>query len=145
MSSLQKKLAAKILKVGKSRIWLDPTRKKEIDEAITKADIRKLIKKGAIKVLPEKIKKPKEKKRKRKVRKGGKCAVVSRKERWVSTVRALRKMLKEMKSKEEIDNTTFKKLYRLVKGGLFRSKAHLKLYIEQHNLLKKKEGENEKA
>ncbi|MEM5793859.1 MAG: 50S ribosomal protein L19e [Candidatus Aenigmatarchaeota archaeon] len=145
MSSLQKKLAAKILGIGESRIWLDPARKKEIDEAITKADIRKLIKKGAIKVLPEKIKKPKEKKKRGKVRKGSRYAVVSRKERWIGTVRALRKMLKEMKMKREIDNTTFKTLYKLVKGGMFRSKAHLRIYMEQHGLLKKKEGENEKA
>jgi len=135
--SLQKRIAAKILKVGISRVWLDPTRKKEIDEAITKADIRKLIKKGAIKVLPEKIKKPKEK-RKKKVRKGAKYAVFPRKERWMSTVRALRKMLKEMKERSEIDNQTFKRLYRLVKGGMFRSKSHLRIYMEQHGLIKKK-------
>jgi large subunit ribosomal protein L19e len=135
--SLQKRIAAKILKVGISRVWLDPTRKKEIDEAITKADIRKLIKKGAIKVLPEKIKKPKEKKKK-KVRKGAKYAVFPRKERWMSTVRALRKMLKEMKERSEIDNQTFKRLYRLVKGGMFRSKSHLRIYMEQHGLIKKK-------
>lgn len=135
--SLQKRIAAKILKVGISKVWLDPTRKKEIDEAITKADIRKLIKKGAIKVLPEKIKKPKEK-RKKKVRKGAKYAVFPRKERWMSTVRALRKMLKEMKERSEIDNQTFKRLYRLVKGGMFRSKSHLRIYMEQHGLIKKK-------
>jgi large subunit ribosomal protein L19e len=73
------------------------------------------------------------------VRKGAKYAVISRKERWMSTVRALRKMLKEMKSKDEIDNQTFKKLYRLVKGGMFRSKSHLKIYMEQHGLIKKSE------
>ncbi|MEM5834399.1 MAG: 50S ribosomal protein L19e [Candidatus Aenigmatarchaeota archaeon] len=138
MTRLQRRLAAKILKVGESRVWLDPTRKKEIDEAITAADIRKLIKKGAIKVLPEKVKKPKEKKKRGKLRKGAKYAVVSRKERWVSTVRALREMLKEMKSKREIDNVTFKRLYRLVKGGMFRSKSHLKIYLEQHDLIKKR-------
>ncbi|MEM7825642.1 MAG: 50S ribosomal protein L19e [Candidatus Aenigmatarchaeota archaeon] len=137
MGSLQKRLAAEILKVGESRVWLDPARKKEIEEAITKIDIRKLIKKGAIKALPEKIKKPKERKGKR-VRKGGKYSVVSRKKRWVFTVRALRKMLKEMKENGEIENQTFKRLYRLVKGGMFRSKAHLKIYMEQHGLIKRK-------
>ena len=95
MASLQKKLAAKILKVGVSRVWLDPSKKKEIESAITKADIRKLIKKGYIKALPEKLKKPKEKKKRRRGpgrRKGKKYAKVSRKERWNSTVRAVRKM-----------------------------------------------------
>lgn len=140
MRSLQKRIAAKILKVGQSRVWLDPTRKKEIEEAITKADIRKLIKKGAIKALPEKIKVQKEK-RKKKGRgrgKGAKYAVFPRKERWMSIVRALREMLKEMKKRGEIENQTFKRLYRLIKGGMFRSKSHLRIYMEQHGLIKKK-------
>jgi len=143
MASLQKKLAAKILKVGVSRVWLDPTKKKEIESAITKADIRKLIKKGYIKALPEKLKKPKEKKKRRRGpgrRKGKKYAKVSRKERWISTVRALRKMLKELKEKKLIDQQTFKKAYKLVKGGMFRSRAHLRVYLEQRGLIKK-EGE----
>ncbi len=139
--SLQKKLAAKILKVGKSRIWLDPSKKKEIEEAITRADIRKLIKKGYIKVLPEKVKKRKEKRKKRGVgsKKGGKYSIISRKERWVSTVRALRKFLKELKEKNMITQETFKKTYRLVKGGMFRSKSHLKVYLKQRGLIKEVE------
>lgn len=139
--SLQKKLAAKILKVGKSRIWLDPSKKKEIEEAITRADIRKLIKKGYIKVLPEKVKKRKEKRKKRGVgsKKGSKYSIISRKERWVSTVRALRKFLKELKEKNMITQETFKKTYRLVKGGMFRSKSHLKVYLKQRGLIKEVE------
>ncbi len=142
MTSLQKKLAAKILKVGVSKVWLDPTKKKEIESAITKADIRKLIKKGYIKALPEKLKKPKEKKKRRRGpgrRKGKKYAKVSRKERWISTVRALRKMLKELKEKNLISQETYKKAYRLVKGGMFRSRSHLRVYLEQRGLIKKEE------
>ena len=118
-------------------------RDREIESAITKADIRKLIKKGYIKALPEKLKKPKEKKKRRRGpgrRKGKKYAKVSRKERWISTVRALRKMLKELKEKKLIDQQTFKKAYKLVKGGMFRSRAHLRVYLEQRGLIKK-EGE----
>ncbi|MGC8812760.1 MAG: 50S ribosomal protein L19e, partial [Candidatus Aenigmatarchaeota archaeon] len=87
---------------------------------------------------------PKErgKKKGRGRRKGAKFAVFPRKERWMSTVRALRKMLKEMKEKNEIENQTFKRIYKLVKGGMFRSKSHLKIYMEQHGLIKKK-GKNE--
>ncbi len=136
--SLQKKLAAKILKVGKSRIWLDPNKKKEIEEAITRADIKKLIQKGYIKVLPEKIRKKKEKRKKRVgSRKGSKYSIISRKKRWVFTVRALRKFLKELKEKNMINQETFKKTYKLVKGGMFRSKSHLKIYLEQRGLIKK--------
>jgi large subunit ribosomal protein L19e len=142
MSSLQKRLAARILKVGKSRIWLDPSKKKDIDAAITKTDIRKLIKKGYIKALPKKLHKPREKKKRRKGpgrRKGSKFATVTTKERWISTVRPLRQMLKELRDSNQIDRQTYRKLYMLVKGGMFRSRSHLKIYLEQHGLLKKGE------
>jgi len=138
MASLQKKLAAKILKVGVSRIWLDPSKKKEIEEAITKADVRKLIEKGFIKVLKEKIRKKEEKKRRRRgpgSRKGGKYAIVSKKRRWINTVRPLRRMLKELKESGKIDNTTYRKLRKLVKGGVFRSRSHLLIYLKQRGIL----------
>ena len=138
MASLQKKLAAKILKVGVSRIWLDPSKKKEIEEAITKADVRKLIEKGFIKVLKEKIRRKEEKKRRRRgpgSRKGGKYAIVSKKRRWINTVRPLRRMLKELKESGKIDNTTYRKLRKLVKGGVFRSRSHLLIYLKQRGIL----------
>jgi large subunit ribosomal protein L19e len=136
---LQKRLAADILKVGKSRVWLDPTKLDEIKKAITRADIKRLIKKGYIKALPEKIHKPKERTKKKKragSRKGAKFSRLSRKRRWISTVRALRKMLKELKNSGKIDKATYKRLYLMVKGGMFRSRSHLKTYLEQHGLIK---------
>jgi len=140
MASIQKKLTAKILKVGVSRVWLDPAKMKDIEKAITRWDIRKLVKKGDIKTLPEKIKvRTDVKKRKRGPgsRKGKKYSIVPRKRRWMSTVRPQRKMLKELKASVQLDNANYRKLYNLVKGGMFRSRAHLKLYIEQKNMLKK--------
>lgn len=140
MTSIQKKLAGKVLKTGISRVWLNPEKMKDIDKAITKWDIRKLIKKGDIKSLPEKIKvKSLIKKRKRGPgsRKGKKYSIVPRKRRWMSAVRPQRKMLKELKALGQLDNANYRKLYNLVKGGMFRSKAHLKLHIEQKNMLKK--------
>ncbi|MEM5766499.1 MAG: 50S ribosomal protein L19e [Candidatus Aenigmatarchaeota archaeon] len=139
--SLQKKLAARILKVGKSRVWLDPSKQKDIEAAITKADIRKLIQKGYIKVLPEKLHKPKERKKKKRgvgSRKGVRGAILPEKRKWISTVRALREMLKELREGGKIDRPTYHMLYKLVKGGTFRSRAHLRIYLEQHDLLKRK-------
>jgi large subunit ribosomal protein L19e len=139
---LQRRSAADILKVGKSRVWLDPTKREEIDKAITRIDVKKLIKKGYIKALPEKLHRPKERSKRRKragSRKGKKFSVVSRKRRWVSVVRALRGMLKQLKVSGQIDNKTYRQLRKLVKGGMFRSRSHLKTYMEQHDLLKKVE------
>jgi large subunit ribosomal protein L19e len=142
MSSLQKKLAAQILKVGKSRVWLDPSKEKDIEAAITKVDVRKLIQKGYIKALPEKLHKPKERKKKKRgpgSKKGAKGAILPGKRRWIQTVRPLREMLKELRDSGKIDRPTYRMLYRLVKGGTFRSRAHLRIYLEQHDLLKKGE------
>jgi len=139
--SLQKKLAARILKIGESKVWLDPTKIKDIEAAITKIDIRKLIKKGYIKALPEKVKKPKEERKRRRgpgSKKGSKHATLTAKERWISVVRPLRKMLKELRASNQIDKATYRKLYLLVKGGMFRSRSHLRIYLEQRGILKKK-------
>jgi large subunit ribosomal protein L19e len=141
MSSLQKKLAARILKVGESKVWLNPASTKDIEAAITKIDIRRLIKKGMIKALPGKVRRPREKAKRKKGpgrRKGAKGAIVTSKQRWISTVRPLRRMLKELRATEQIDKKTYRRIYLLVKGGMFRSRSHLKIYLEQHDLLKKK-------
>ena len=140
MTSLQKRLAAKILGIGVSRVWLDPTKMDEIKKAVTKADIKKLISKGYIKELRPKIrKKRKEKKRRRGEgsRKGGKYSIVSKKRRWIITIRSLRKYLKELKENDKIDNRMYRKLLKLAKGGMFRSRSHLKIYLEQRGIIEK--------
>jgi len=45
--------------------------------------------------------------------------------------------LKELRDSGQIDRPTYRKLYKMVKGGMFRSRAHLKIYLEQHGFLKK--------
>ena len=139
--TMQRRLASKILKVGKSKVWMDPTKMKDVEGAITRIDIKKFIKKGYIKALPQKISRPKIEKRKRKgvgSRKGSKYAIVSAKRRWILTVRPLRKMLKELKNSQQVDNRTYRQMRLLVKGGMFRNRSHLRIYMEQHGLLKKK-------
>jgi large subunit ribosomal protein L19e len=143
--TLQKKLAADILKVGKSRVWLDPdpAKQKELQAAITRADIRRLIKRKVIKTVPTKVSRPrtaKERKKRRKTgsRSGPKHARLPKKRRWISTVRPLRSMLKELRAEQQIDNATYRRLYMLVKGGQFRSRSHMRLYMEQHGMMKKK-------
>ena len=49
----QKRLAARIMKCGVTRVWIDPTRIKDAQEAITGQDIRRLINDGIIKKLPK--------------------------------------------------------------------------------------------
>jgi large subunit ribosomal protein L19e len=56
----------------------------------------------------------------------------------MSTVRPLRRALKELRADSQIDNATYRKLYMLIKGGQFRSRSHMRIYMEQHGMLKKK-------
>ncbi len=142
---LQKRLASDILKCSEKRVKMDPARLRDIDEAITKTDIRELIGEGAIWKEQKKgvsrgraNHKQKQKSKGRQQgdgsRKGTPNARKDKKQRWADRVRAQRNFLKELKEKDILDNRTYRKLYKMVKGGYFRSKRHIKLYMEENNL-----------
>ncbi len=144
----QRRMAADILNVGIERVWIDPQKISEVANAVTKDDIRKLIKEGVIKKKPEKgtsrhrarirdIKRAKGRRRGHGRRKGKKTARYPRKERWMSLIRALRRELKVLRDTRKIKRSTYRKLYLLAKGGFFRSKAHLHAYIREHGLLRR--------
>ena len=141
----QKRMAAKIMKCGESRIWLDPSRSDEIASAITSEDVRRLIKDGIIMRKPAtgtsnaraKILKSKKKgglKKGHGSRKGKKTARAGSKKKWINLIRALRMMLKELKKSGSITNKDYWNLYKKAGGGFFRSRSHLKLYLEQRGV-----------
>lgn len=137
--TLQRKLAADILKVGESRIAMDPEHLEDIKNAITRADIRKMVSHGYMKVRPGKIKKPDLYPKKRKKgpgrRKGSSYARLPKKRRWMNTIRPLRRMLKELRDNGTIDSSTYRKTYMLAKSGAFRSRSHLKLHLKKRGFL----------
>jgi large subunit ribosomal protein L19e len=59
-----------------------------------------------------------------------------KKANWIKTVRPLRARLRELRKEGVIDQREYRKLYRMVKGGSFRSKAHLNLYLKERGILK---------
>ena len=128
----KKRLAAQLLKVGINRVRIDPERVQDVEDAVTKEDIRRLIKEGAIWAAPVKgTSTARKKMRKRKGRgpgskKGTKGARMGKKERWIRQVRALRRYLKKLKEKRAITNETFKVLYKKVKGGELKTVRRLK-------------------
>ncbi|WP_456375461.1 50S ribosomal protein L19e [Methanocaldococcus sp.] len=145
--SIQRKLAAEILKCGIDRVWIDPTQLERVKMAMTKDDIRSLIKDGVIKKKQKKgissarVKKLKEQKKKGRrrgpgSRRGAAGARTPPKEKWMATIRSLRKTLKYLRDTGKIDTKVYRKLYRMAKGGAFRSKSHLFLYMKEHDLLK---------
>ncbi len=150
----QKRLASQILKCSPKRVKFDEDRLEDIKEAITKADIRALIidkaisrknKKGISRVRAKKraTQKRKGKQRGQGSRKGKKTARSPKKNEWMNRIRLQRLFLKELKEKELINKNTFRLLYNKAKGGFFRSKRHIKIYLEEHNLInEKKEKES---
>jgi len=145
----QRKLSAQLLKVGIHRVWFDSDRLDEVKEAITKADLKSLINNGIIQAKPikgiSKFRTRKNKLQKRKgrrkgagSRKGKKTARLSRKRAWISLVRTQRDFIKLLKTKTAITPRVYRGIYKKVKGGYFRSKRHIKLFLTEHSLIKKK-------
>ena len=151
MTSLksQRRLAAQILKVGQGRVWIDPNRIEDVEAAITREEIRKLIHEGVIKPLKEKgvsrararvvhEKKKKGLRRGPGSRSGAAQAKISKKEAWMNRVRALRKRLRELKANKTITESTYRNLYTMVKSGRFASIADMERYIKAHDLWRKR-------
>ncbi|MBN2422501.1 50S ribosomal protein L19e [Candidatus Woesearchaeota archaeon] len=147
--NVQKRLVANIIKGSKKRVKFDPLRLDEIKEAITKEDIKSLIKDNAIKVVSKRgvskgRARKKQKQRKKGLRagpgsrKGTKNARLKRKKIWVNKIRAQRALLKELEKKKLIPKKVYRELYVKSKGGFFRSKRHIKLYLTEQGLLKTK-------
>ena len=145
---LQKRLAGEMMKCSEKRVVFDTERLEDIKEAITKADIRRLILDKAIKEKPEKgisrfrarkiaLQKRKGKRKGQGSKKGKKTARVPKKEAWIKKIRIQREFLKEIRDKELITKNDYHSLYMKSKGGFFRSKRHIKLYIEENKLIKK--------
>jgi large subunit ribosomal protein L19e len=134
---LQKKLTARILKVGKNKVWIDPDRMEDIKEAITSEDIRELIRDKAIKKKLTKgvkaragAKRKKRKKKGRKRRTGRiKKRINKRKQKYVKNIRKLRNYLKSIRKQNKISSKEHNKLKKLIKAGYLTSKKNIEEYI----------------
>ncbi|MEM2937430.1 MAG: 50S ribosomal protein L19e [Candidatus Bathyarchaeia archaeon] len=145
----QRRLAAKILKVGQNRVWINPSRVDDVEAAITRDEIRKLIHEGVIKPLKEKgvsrararvihEKKKKGLRRGHGSKSGASQAKISKKDAWMNKVRAMRKRLRELKANKIITEGTYRNLYTIVKSGRFKSVADMEHYLKTHDLWRKR-------
>jgi large subunit ribosomal protein L19e len=145
----QRRLAAQILKIGQNRVWIDPEKTEDAETAMTRDEVRKLIHEGTIIALPEKgvsrararILHKKKKKGRRSgpgSRTGSPRARVTKKEAWMSKIRALRKRLRLLKAKKVIAESAYQRLYRMASSGRFESVADLERYLKAHELWRKR-------
>ncbi len=146
--SAQKRMAAEILKCGENRVFLDPYFMEDIKMAITREDIRNLIKEGAIQKRYKKgISKTRknlrhERKKKGRARglgkrKGPKGARTPKKKAWMKRIRPQRRELKKMRDRKQITTSTYRQLYKNAKGGMFNSVAQMNRYIKEKELLRR--------
>jgi large subunit ribosomal protein L19e len=147
--SSQRRLAAQILKVGQNRVWIDPERLDDVEAAITREEVKKLIHERAIVSLPEKgVSRSRAKvvRRKKRVgrrkgagsRTGSGRAKISKKEAWMSKIRSLRKKLRELKASRIITESTYRKVYMIAGSGKFESVADLERYLKANDLWRKR-------
>jgi large subunit ribosomal protein L19e len=145
----QRRLAAAILKVGQNRVWINSEKTDDVEAAITRQEIRKLIHEGVIKSAPERgvsrsrarVLREKRKKGRRSgagTRTGSPGARLSKKEAWMKKIRALRKRLRMLKAKKIIADKTYTQYYRMAGSGRFESVGDLDRYLKAHELWRKR-------
>ena len=143
----QRRMAAAVLKCGQNRVWMNPDKLDEVEKCITRADIRTAVASGLIKAKPKKgtskartrYAKAQKASGKRKgpgSRKGTANARVRDKERWMATIRPIRKELKQLRADGKITPSVYRLYYRRAKGGLYKSRAHLKQHMTAAGHLK---------
>jgi len=144
----QKRMAAEILKCGENRVYFDPYLIDEIKMAITREDIRNLVKEG---IIIKKYKKGNSKYRKNLLherkkkgrargigkRKGTKGARFPKKKMWMNRIRPQRRELKKLRDRKLITTAVYRKLYKNAKGGMFTSVAQMNRHIKEKDLIRR--------
>jgi len=145
----QRRLAAQLLKVGQNRVWMDPERIEDMEVAITRDEIKKLIHEGIIKASPEKgvskgrarlihAKKKKGRRRGPGSVTGSAHAKISRKRAWIGKIRALRKRLRYLKTRKIVTEESYRKLYRMARSGRFESVGDMERFVKAQDLWRKR-------
>ncbi|MAL52349.1 MAG: 50S ribosomal protein L19e [Euryarchaeota archaeon] len=133
----QKRLAAKILGCGVHRVWINSDYIDMVASAVQTEDIREFIDQGIIKAKPVKgtsrararVRLEQKRKGRRKgqgKRQGTANARNPRKNRWMRTIRAQRRVLKELRTDGTLDAAGYRHYYLKAKGGSYRSIAHMR-------------------
>ena len=141
----QKRIAAQVLKCSPKKVVFDVDKLDEIKEAITKQDIKTLITDGIIKRVRgneqsrvrsrmRAVQRSKGRQRGHGSRKGKATARLPRKKRWIGRIRLQRDFLRKLRNENSLTKQVYRELYMKSKGGFFRSRHHLELYITEHGL-----------
>ncbi|MDP2750407.1 MAG: 50S ribosomal protein L19e [Nanoarchaeota archaeon] len=149
----KKRMACEVGHCSDRRVIFNPERIEEISKAITKSDIRALINDNAIVIKHKRgvsrgrarehdAQKRKGRRKGHGSRKGKMTARLPQKQAWIAKIRMQRKFIKELKDKGLVNKEVYRILYLKAKGGFFRSKNHIKIYLNEKDLVIKPNQEN---
>ncbi|XES77300.1 MAG: 50S ribosomal protein L19e [Candidatus Bathyarchaeia archaeon] len=145
----QRRLASSILKVGENRVKINPQRIDDVESAITREEIRKLVHDKAISAAPIKgVSRGRAKviqSKKRRGRRNGPGsktgspgATITKKEAWMTKIRSLRRKLRELKANRTITESHYRELYMIAGSGRFTSIADMQRYAKAHDMWRKR-------
>ncbi len=143
-----RRMAASIIGVGESKIRFEPSAAAKSAEALTHEDVRNLIKEGAIGYVKKRgvsrargratqEQRRLGRKRGKGSRKGTVQARSSKKEAWMALVRAQRGLLRKLVDGKKMGAENYRKIYLMIKGRAFKSKATMMTYLADNAMLEK--------
>ncbi len=138
-----RRIASQLLKVGENKVVIKPGNESRINETLTREDVRALIKEGIItKKEVRGVSRARARKHAEQRKKGRRKGPGNRKGRrkgidkkvWMARVRAQRRLLREIE--DSLIPGVRRRLYYMIKGGMFKSKAALLNYVKENGMLK---------
>jgi large subunit ribosomal protein L19e len=136
MLSTVKRLASDILGVGMNKIRIKTEDIGRAESALTREDVRGLIKDEVVYVKSESGFKVANRRKKKLAgsRRGTSNARSPGKEKWMTNVRAQRAYLNQLVEGGNLEHKHKRHVYMRIKGGAFKGKKALLMYLKENNL-----------
>jgi large subunit ribosomal protein L19e len=144
-----RRIASEILGVGESKVRFGTEASSKIGEALTREDVRGLIKDGSIYAIsPRGVSRVRGRKKRGQIRKGRRSGAGSRKgtfatrvgekSHWIAKVRSQRRFLRELMDGGRLKEGAARKIYKMVKGNAFKGVKMMETYLKDNKLMAEK-------
>ena len=142
-----RRIASGMLGVGENKVRFKPEANSKIGEALTREDVRGLIKDGSIYAIQprgvSRIRGREKQEQAKKGRRGGKgskkgthAARQHPKTHWIAKVRSQRRYLRNLIDAKKFTEGSSRKIYLMIKGNAFKGVKMLETYLKDNKLVK---------